>query len=154
MKSYNDLAFFVFLVFVVIFSVPFSLGAFAEDVQDVEFIPETVSSGSVEVYSPDINARLDSMQETLDAIAAALVPQEVTEEQSVNSNPYSVQLETIENTLSKIQEQTAPATPETAEPVLAFDKPFTEYSISEVLLLVVTVLGFLAFVVYLVRNFL
>lgn len=154
MKSYNDLVFSVFLVFVVILSVPFSLGAYAEDVQDSEYIPETVSSGAVEVYSPDVNARLDAMQETLDAIAAALAPQEVSEEQPVNSDPYSVQLETIENTLSKIQEQTAPATPETAEPVLAFEKPFAEYSTSEVLLLVVTVLGFLAFVVYLVRNFL
>lgn len=154
MKSYNDLVFSVFLVLVVILSFPFSLGAFAEDVDDSEYIPETVSSGSVEVYSPDVNARLDAMQETLDAIAAALAPQEVSEEQPVNSDPYSVQLETIENTLSKIQEQTAPATPETAEPVLAFEKPFAEYSTSEVLLLVVTVLGFLAFVVYLVRNFL
>lgn len=154
MKSFNDLAFSVLLVLVVIFSVPFSLGAFAEDVDDSEYIPETVSSSSVEVYSPDVNARLDAMQETLDAIAAALAPQEVTEEQPLTPDPYSVQLETIENTLSKIQEQIAPATPETADSVLAFDKPFTEYSISEVLLLVVTVLGFLAFVVYLVRNFL
>lgn len=154
MKSYNDLVFSVFLVLVVILSVPFSLGAFAEDVDGSEYTPEIVSSGSVEVYSPDVNARLDAMQETLDAIVAALAPQELTEEQSANSNPYSVQLETIENTLSKIQEQTAPATPETAEPVLAFEKPFAEYSTSEVLLLVVTVLGFLAFVVYLVRNFL
>lgn len=154
MKSYNDLVFSVFLVLVVILSVPFSLGAFAEDVDDSEYIPETVSSGSVEVYSPDVNARLDAMQETLDSIAAALAPQEITEEQPLTPDSYSVQLETIENTLSKIQEQTAPATPETADSVLAFDKPFTEYSISEVLLLVVTVLGFLAFVVYLVRNFL
>lgn len=154
MKSFNDLTFSAIFVFVVALSFTFAHGALAEDVEDSEYIPETVSSSSVEVYSPDVNARLDAMQATLDAIAAALVPQEVTEEQPVNPNLYSAQLETIENTLSKIQEQTAPATPETADSVLPFDKPFTEYSISEVLLLVVTVLGFLAFVVYLVRNFL
>lgn len=154
MKSINDLTISAIFVLVVALSFTFAHGAFAEDVEEIEYNPETVSSGSVEVYSPDVNARLDAMQETLDAIAAALVPQEVTEEQPVSPDPYSVQLETIENTLSKIQEQMAPATPETAEPVLAFEKPFAEYSTSEVLLLVVTVLGFLAFVVYLVRNFL
>lgn len=154
MKSFNDTTVAAIFVLVVVLCFTFAHGAFAEDVEESEYNPETVSSGSVEVYSPDVNARLDAMQETLDAIAAALAPQEVTEEQPVNPDPYSVQLETIENTLSKIQEQTAPATPETAEPVLAFEKPFAEYSTSEVLLLVVTVLGFLAFVVYLVRNFL
>ena len=154
MKSFNDLTLSAIFVFVVVLSFTFAYGALAEDVEDSEYLPETVSSGAVEVYSPDVNARLDAIQETLDTIVAALAPQEVTEEQPLTPDPYSVQLETIENTLSKIQEQTAPATPETAEPVLAFEKPFAEYSISEVLLLVVTVLGFLAFVVYLVRNFL
>ena len=151
MKQSQYISVGAFLILLCILFGAFALDAKAEETEQYE---TASGSGSVEVYSPDVNARLDAMQETLDAIAAALAPHEVIEEQPVNPDPYSGQLETIENTLSKIQEQTAPATPETAEPVLAFEKPFVEYSTSEVLLLVVIVLGFFAFVVYLVRNFL
>ena len=60
---------------------------------------------------------------------------------------YSAQLETITAQLAELQQAVQTATPETAEP--AFQKPFNDYSVSEVLLLVLVAVA----AVFLVLNF-
>lgn len=92
---------------------------------------------TVLVNDPAVSAKLDNLQQTLDSIAAALVPQEGEDaEPEPTPEPapdYTAQLDKIESALAKIDENTAPATP--APFVSAFEKPFEEYTTTEVVLL-------------------
>lgn len=108
---------------------------------------------TVLVNDPAVSAKLDNLQQTLDVIAAALAPQE-DEDAEPEPTPepapdYTAQLDKIESALAKIDENTTPATPETPVPV--FDKPFDEYTTTEVLLLcigIVLVFAFIGFVFF------
>lgn len=96
---------------------------------------------TVLVNDPAVSAKLDNLQQTLDVIAAALAPAE-NEDAELEPTPepapdYTAQLDKIESALAKIDENTTPATPET--PVPAFEKPFEEYTTTEVLLLCIGV---------------
>ncbi len=112
-----------------------TLAAHAED-----YVPVS-EPVSVLVTDPDVSSRLDAMQQTLDAIAAALGPEEEEDaEPEPTPSPapdYTDQLDKIESVLTKIDENTTPATPE--PPVSALEKPFEEYTTSEVLLLCIGV---------------
>lgn len=95
-----------------------------------------VDSSAVTVTAPELAAKLDALQTTLDEIAAALALAE-DEQPPIEQPPapdYTNQLSSIETTLSKIQTAAEQATAETAQP-LAFDKPFNEYTPTEGLLL-------------------
>lgn len=115
-----------------------ALPAHAEDPVVTDPAPGVVYVNDMELYS-----RLEVMQQTLDRIAVAMEDTEPEETSTPETAPdYSEQLGKIDSTLSKIEINTAPATPET--PVSAFDKPFTEYTTTEALLLclgVVAVVG-------------
>lgn len=115
--------------------------------------PASVSDSVVSVQDAAVLSRLDSMQETLDAIAVALAPEETAQpDEQLNSDlaapDYSGQLATISNQLGSLQDSVQASTAETAQPS-AFSKSFEEYSVSEVLLLVLVAVA----AVFLVLNF-
>lgn len=120
-----------------------------ETTADAETVIDT--SGSVQVADPALYAKLDKMQETLDKLSDALTVQADAEEveQSADSAPdYSAQLSTIDSRLEILTEK---ATAETAE-TDAFTKPFDEYSVSEVLLLVLAAVAVGAVLIGFVRR--
>lgn len=65
---------------------------------------------------------------------------------------YTAQLETISGQLVDLRTAAEMATAETAQPA-AFEKPFADYSVEEVLLLVLAAVVVGAIVVGLVRGF-
>ena len=105
---------------------------------------EVIQVQGVQTYDPQLYDRLDKMQESIDALTAALVPSDALEE-SAEEQPaqdhapdYTAQLSGISSQLEILSQQ---ATAETAEPS-AFEKPFEDYSTVEaiVLVLLLTVL--------------
>lgn len=111
--------------------VAFQTNAFADEVEQTE--PSAPVDSTVQVH----DAQLESIQATLDAILEQLTAEPSTDEQALDSPDYTAQLSEIENTLSKVEQNTQPATPETAQS--AFEKPFSEYSVVEVLVLLLVV---------------
>ncbi|WP_455501189.1 hypothetical protein [Gemmiger sp.] len=117
----------------------------AEDTAQAETVEETpdethevIQVQGVQTYDPQLYERLDKMQESIDALTAALTPSEASE-QTAEGVPaqdpapdYTAQLSGISSQLEILSQQ---ATAETAEPA-AFEKPFEDYSVTEVLLLV------------------
>lgn len=110
--------------------VAFQTRAFADEAEPAEPAPVV---DAVQVH----DTQLESIQATLDAILEQLTVEPSTDEQTPDSPDYTAQLSEIENTLSKVEQNTQPATPETAQS--AFEKPFAEYSVVEVLALLLVV---------------
>lgn len=116
---------------------------------------ETVQVSGVQVNDPTLYEKLDKMQESIDALTAALVPSDALEE-SAEEQPaqdpapdYTAQLSGISSQLEILSQQ---ATAETAEPS-AFEKPFEDYTTTEVLTLLLAAAVFLCYFVYVVYNF-
>lgn len=122
--------------------VAFQTNAFAEEAEQTEPAP-TVDA--VQVY----DAQLESIQATLDAILEHLTAEPSTDEQTPDSPDYTAQLSEIENTLSKVEQNTQPATPETAQN--AFEKPFEEYTVQEVVSVVLFSVVIVVFLCVLVK---
>lgn len=116
---------------------------------------EVVQVSGVQVNDPMLYEKLDKMQESIDALTAALVPskdaQSTSEEQPAQTPApdYTAQLSGISSRLEILSQQ---ATAETAEPS-AFEKPFEDYSTSEGLSLVLAVSFILVSFVLLVKAF-
>ena len=95
------------------------------------------------------------MQESIDALTAALVPSDALEESAEESPTqdtvpdYTAQLSGISSQLEILTQQ---ATAETAEPS-AFEKPFDDYSTSEVLTLATAVFVLLLFFLLAVKGY-
>lgn len=113
----------IFLVFLGVL-LAFRTNVLAEEVEQIES-SEFVDS-TVQVY----DAQLEGIQATLDAILECLTAEPTEEGQTSDSPDYTAQLSEIENTLSKVEQNTQPSTPETAQN--AFEKPFEEYTVQEV----------------------
>ena len=115
---------------------------------------ETIQVSGVQTYDPQLYERLDKMQESIDALTAALTPSEdaqsASEELPAQSAApdYTAQLSAISEQLVDLR---TVATAETAEPA-AFDKPFEDYSVTEVLLLVLAAVAVGAIVIGFVRR--
>lgn len=116
---------------------------------------EVIQVQGVQTYDPQLYDRLDKMQESIDALTAALVPSDALEE-SAEEQPaqnhapdYTAQLSGISSQLEILSQQ---ATAETAEPSV-FEKPFEDYSTSEGLSLVLAVSFILVSFVLLVKAF-
>lgn len=93
----------------------------------------------VQTYDPTLYDKLDKLQESVDALAAALAPS-VEAESGAEENPapdYTAQLSDISAQLVQLN---STATAETAE-TDAFSKPFEDYSVTEVLLLVLATIA-------------
>lgn len=104
---------------------------------------EVVQVSGVQVNDPTLYEKLDKMQESIDALTAALAPSDASEESAEElpaqdpAPDYTAQLSGISSQLEILSQQ---ATAETAEPT-AFEKPFKEYSTIEAI-------GLLAFVAF------
>ena len=116
---------------------------------------EVIQVQGVQTYDPQLYDRLDKMQESIDALTAALVPSDALEE-SAEEQPaqdptpdYTAQLSGISSQLEILSQQ---ATAETAEPS-AFEKPFEDYNTSEGLSLLLSVVFILVSFVLLVKAF-
>lgn len=116
---------------------------------------EVVQVSGVQVNDPTLYEKLDKMQESIDALTAALAPSDASEESAEElptqdpAPDYTVQLSGISSQLEILSQQ---ATAETAEPS-AFEKPFEDYSTSEGLSLVLAVSFILVSFVLLVKAF-
>lgn len=149
------------IALLLLLSLFFSIRASAEEYEPPADQPETTTESTeethevtqvtgVQVNDPTLYDKLDKMQESIDALTAALAPSADAEVPAESPAPdYSAQLDGISAQL--VQLNTA-ATAETAEPS-AFEKPFEDYTTTETLALVaVAALVLVAFLLA-IKNF-
>lgn len=116
---------------------------------------EVVQVSGVQVNDPTLYEKLDKMQESIDALTAAVAPSDGSngaDDEVPAQDPapdYTAQISGISSQLEILTQQ---ATAETAEPS-AFEKPFEDYSTSEGLSLVLAVAFILVSFVLLVKAF-
>lgn len=116
---------------------------------------EVTQVQGVQTYDPQLYEKLDALQQSVDALTAALAPSDASEESAEESSEqtpapdYTAQLSGISSQLEILSQQ---ATAETAEPS-AFEKPFKDYTTTETLTLVaVAALVLVAFLLA-IKNF-
>lgn len=154
------------IALLLLLSLFFSIRASAEEYEPPADQPETTTESTeemhevtqvtgVQVNDPTLYEKLDKMQESIDALTAALAPSadaETADTEVPAESPapdYSAQLDGISAQL--VQLNTA-ATAETAEPS-AFEKPFEDYSTTEVLTLLLAVASVLCLFISTVYYF-
>ena len=136
------------------YTAPEDAAGSSQDVPAAEEHPVTQVQG-VQTYDPQLYERLDKMQESIDALTAALVPSDALEESAEElpaqdpAPDYTAQISGISNQLEILTQQ---ATAETAEPS-AFEKPFEDYSTSEALNLATAVFVLLLFFLFVVKGY-
>ena len=106
---------------------------------------EVIQVQGVQTYDPQLYEKLDTLQESINTLVDVLTPAEPAQD-------YTAQLDTISEQLVDLRTAAEMATAETAQPA-AFEKAFSDYSVSEVLLLVLAAVVVGAIVVGLVRGF-
>lgn len=131
-----------------------SEGSAQADPDTAEEHPVTQVQG-VQTYDPTLYDKLDKLQESVDALTAAVAPSDGSngaDDEIPAQDPapdYTAQISGISNQLEILTQQ---ATAETAEPSV-FEKPFEDYSTSEGLSLVLAVSFILVSFVLLVKAF-
>lgn len=128
------------------YTAPEDAAGSSQDVPAAEEHPVTQVQG-VQTYDPTLYDKLDKLQESVDALTAAVAPSDGSnsaDDEVPAQDPapdYTAQISGISNQLEILTQQ---ATAETAEPS-AFEKPFEDYSTTEslILLLAAAVLLFL-----------
>ena len=136
------------------YTAPEDAAGSSQDVPAAEEHPVTQVQG-VQTYDPTLYDKLDKLQESVDALTAAVTPSDgsngVDDEVSAQdpAPDYTAQISGISNQLEILTQQ---ATAETAEPS-AFEKPFEDYTTTEVLTLLLAAAVFLCYFVYVVYNF-
>jgi len=148
MEKTNSLGAAVLLV-LLIFGI-FAMDAHAVSIPEPDKDPDSPST-TVTVTAPDLSAKLDILQESLNAIVDLLTPSE-DEPEATPAPDYTEQLSQIETTLSSIESTVIQSTVETAEPPV-FEKPFDEYTTTETLLLILSGFALIAFFLYFVSKF-
>lgn len=136
------------------YTAPEDAAGSSQDVPAVEEHPVTQVQG-VQTYDPTLYDKLDKLQESVDALTAAVAPPDgsngADNEVSVQDPipDYTAQISGISNQIEILTQQ---ATAETAEPS-AFEKPFEDYTTTETLALVaVAALVLVAFLLA-IKNF-
>lgn len=130
----------------------------AEQTDDAqEETHEVIQVQGVQTYDPQLYEKLDALQESVNTLVEVLTPAEdaadAPETQAADpAQDYTAQLNTISNQLVDLRAAAEMATAETAQPA-AFEKPFADYSVTEVLLLVLAAVVVGAIVIGLVRGF-
>ena len=104
---------------------------------------EVIQVQGVQTYDPQLYEKLDTLQESINTLVDVLTPAEdaadVSDTQTAEpAQDYTAQLDTISEQLVDLRTAAEMATAETAQPA-AFEKAFSDYSVSEVLLLVLAV---------------
>lgn len=136
------------------YTAPEDAAGSSQDVPAAEEHPVTQVQG-VQTYDPTLYDKLDKLQESVDALTAAVAPSddsngaddEVPAQDTVPD--YTTQISGISNQLEILTQQ---ATAETAEPS-AFEKPFEDYSTSEALTLATAVFVLLLFFLFVVKGY-
>ena len=118
---------------------------------------EVIQVQGVQTYDPQLYEKLDTLQESINTLVDVLTSAEdaadVPDTQTAEpTQDYTAQLDTISNQLVDLRTAAEMATAETAQPA-AFEKAFSDYSVSEVLLLVLAAVVVGAIVIGLVRGF-
>lgn len=136
------------------YTAPEDAAGSSQDVPAAEEHPVTQVQG-VQTYDPTLYDKLDKLQESVDALTAAVAPSDgsngaddVVPAQEPAPD-YTAQISGISNQLEILTQQ---ATAETAEPS-AFEKPFDDYSTSEVLTLATAVFVLLLFFLLAVKGY-
>lgn len=130
----------------------------AESTDDAqEEAHEVIQVQGVQTYDPQLYEKLDALQESVNTLVEVLTPAEdaadAPETQAADpAQDYTAQLNTISNQLVDLRTAAEMATAETAQPA-AFEKPFADYSVTEVVLLVLAAVVVGAIVIGLVRGF-
>lgn len=153
------------ILLLLLLSAVFTLDAHAEDYTPPTDAAETTEEETHEViqvqgvqtYDPQLYEKLDTLQESINTLVDVLTPAEdaadVPDTQTAEpAQDYTAQLDTISNQLVDLRTAAEMATAETAQPA-AFEKAFSDYSVSEVLLLVLAAVVVAAIVIGLVRGF-
>ena len=136
------------------YTAPEDAAGSSQDVPAAEEHPVTQVQG-VQTYDPQLYERLDKMQESIDALTAAVAPSDDSngvDDEVPAQDPapdYTAQISGISNQLEILTQQ---ATAETAEPS-AFEKPFKDYSTSEALTLATAVFVLLLFFLFVVKGY-
>ena len=126
----------------------------SQDVPAAEEHPVTQVQG-VQTYDPTLYDKLDKLQESVDALTAAVAPSDDSngvDDEVPAQDPapdYAAQISGISKQLEILTQQ---ATAETAEPS-AFEKPFKDYSTSEALTLATAVFVLLLFFLFVVKGY-
>lgn len=126
----------------------------SQDVPAAEEHPVTQVQG-VQTYDPTLYDKLDKLQESVDALTAAVAPSDDSngaDDEVPAQDPapdYTAQISGISNQLEILTQQ---ATAETAEPS-AFEKPFEDYSTGEALTLATAVFVLLLFFLFVVKGY-
>lgn len=136
------------------YTAPEDAAGSSQDVPAAEEHPVTQVQG-VQTYDPTLYDKLDKLQESVDALTAAVVPSDGfngADDEVPAQDPapdYTTQISGISNQLEILTQQ---ATAETAEPS-AFEKPFEDYSTSEALNLATAVFVLLLFFLFVVKGY-
>lgn len=136
------------------YTAPEDAAGSSQDVPAAEEHPVTQVQG-VQTYDPTLYDKLDKLQESIDALTAAVAPSDDfngADDEVPAQDPapdYTAQISGISSRLEILTQQ---ATAETAGPS-AFEKPFEDYSTSEGLSLVLAVAFILVSFVLLVKAF-
>ena len=136
------------------YTAPEDAAGSSQDVPAAEEHPVTQVQG-VQTYDPTLYDKLDKLQESVDALTAAVAPSDGSngaDDEVPAQDPapdYTTQISGISNPLEILTQQ---ATAETAEPS-AFEKPFEDYSTTEVLILLLAAFVLLCCFEYAVYNF-
>lgn len=136
------------------YTAPEDAAGSSQDVPAAEEHPVTQVQG-VQTYDPTLYDKLDKLQESVDALTAAVAPSDDSnsaDDEVPAQDPapdYTTQISGISNQLEILTQQ---ATAETAEPS-AFEKPFEDYSTSEALNLATAVFVLLLFFLFVVKGY-
>ncbi len=136
------------------YTAPEDAAGSSQDVPAAEEHPVTQVQG-VQTYDPTLYDKLDKLQESVDALTAAVASSDGSngaDDEVPAQDPapdYTSQISGISNQLEILTQQ---ATAETAEPS-AFEKPFEDYSASEVLTLATAVFVLLLFFLFVVKGY-
>lgn len=136
------------------YTAPEDAAGSSQDVPAAEEHPVTQVQG-VQTYDPTLYDKLDKLQESVDALTAAVAPSDGSnsaDDEVPAQDPapdYTAQISGISNQLEILTQQ---ATAETAEPS-AFEKPFEDYSTSEALNLATAVFVLLLFFLFVVKGY-
>lgn len=136
------------------YTAPEDAAGSSQDVPAAEEHPVTQVQG-VQTYDPTLYDKLDKLQESVDALTAAVAPPDGSngaDDEASAQDPipdYTAQISGISNQLEILTQQ---ATAETAEPS-AFEKPFEDYSTIEVLTLLLAAAVLLCLFISAVYNF-
>lgn len=136
------------------YTAPEDAAGSSQDVPAAEEHPVTQVQG-VQTYDPTLYDKLDKLQESVDALTAAVAPSDGSngaDDEVPAQDPapdYTAQISGISNQLEILTQQ---ATAETAEPS-AFEKLFEDYSTSEALNLATAVFVLLLFFLFVVKGY-